>query len=193
MCSQLLRQWKRERMKSITNSGAPDHAGIRSESWQETHMQPTAFFRLQPRRKLAWKPDMTLTSEQIQERMNMDLDWMTLHATTQRDRLVFMILRETGARLSEILTMTAGGYHKAKDPYQTYVTNKGSYGREEKLLRLTPPIEAERRCHFWNLPPMTCGICASHPGLPRSERSRTLTAHSAYDAVFNDIWPGAVP
>lgn len=142
MCSQLLQQWKRERMKSIANSGAPDHAGIRSESWHETHMQPTAFFRPQHRRKLIWKPDMALTSAQIQERMNIDLDWMTCHATTQRDRLVFMILRETGARLSEVLTMTAGGYHKAKDPYQAYIIDKGSYGREEKLIRLSPPIEA---------------------------------------------------
>ncbi len=140
MCSELLHRWKRERVKSITNSGAPEHAGIRSESWSETNSQPTAFFR--QRRGEPWKPDVALTSEQIQERMNIDLDWMTRHATSQRDRLIFMLLRETGARLSEILTMTAGGYRKAKDPYQAYVTNKGSYGREEKLIRLTPTLEA---------------------------------------------------
>ncbi len=107
MCSQLLQHWKRERMKSIANSGAPDHAGIRPESWHETNSQPTAFFR--QRRGEPWKPDVTLTSEQIQQRMNTDLDWMTRHASTQRDRLVFMILRETGARLSEILSMTVLG------------------------------------------------------------------------------------
>src|SRR5712692_5525477 len=140
MCSQMLQRWKHERMKAIANRGAPDHAGIRSESWHETNSQPTAFFR--QRKGEPWKPDVTLTSEQIQERMNSDLDWMTRHASTQRDRLIFMLLRETGARLSEILTMTAGGYRKAKDPYQAYVTNKGSYGREEKLIRLTPPLEA---------------------------------------------------
>ncbi len=140
MCSQLLQRWKRERMKAFANRGAPDHAGTRSESWHETNRQPTAFFR--QRRGEPWKPDVTLTSEQIQERMNTDLDWMTRHASTQRDRLVLMILRETGARLSEVLSMTAGGYRKAKDPYQVYITNKGSYGREEKLIRLTPPIEA---------------------------------------------------
>jgi len=83
-----------------------------------------------------------LTSEQIQQRMITDLDWMTTHASSQRDRLVFLILRETGARLSEILSMTAGGVRKAKDPYQAYVTNKGSYGREEKLIRLSQPLEA---------------------------------------------------
>ena len=67
---------------------------------------------------------------------------MTLHATTQRDRLVFLLLRETGARLNEILSLTAGGYRKARDRYQAYVVNKGSYGREEKLIRLTPAVEA---------------------------------------------------
>jgi hypothetical protein len=140
MRSQLLERWKREHMKAIANRGAPDHAGTRSESWHETNKRPTAFFR--QRRGESWKPDITLTSEQIQQRMNADLDWMTRHASTQRDRLVLMILRETGARLSEILSMTAGGFRKAKDPYQAYITNKGSYGREDKLIRLTPPIEA---------------------------------------------------
>lgn len=140
MCSQMLQRWKRERMKSVANHGAPDHAGTRSESRYEPNKQPTAFFR--QRRGESWKPDITLTSEQIQQQMNIGLDWMTRHATTQRDRLVLMILRETGARLSEILSMTAGGYRKAKDPYQAYITNKGSYGREEKLIRLSQPIEA---------------------------------------------------
>ncbi len=32
MCSQMLQRWKQERLKSIANAGAPDHAGIRSES-----------------------------------------------------------------------------------------------------------------------------------------------------------------
>jgi hypothetical protein len=36
MCSQMLRRWKQERMKSIANAGVPDHAGIRSENWHET-------------------------------------------------------------------------------------------------------------------------------------------------------------
>jgi hypothetical protein len=144
MCSELLRRWKREHLKTIANSGAPEHAGIRAESQMETSNQPTAFFR--QRRGEVWKgwhPDAALTSEQIQERMNTDLDWMTTHASTQRDRLVLLILRETGARLDEILSMTAGGWRKAKDPYQAYIKNKGSYGREEKLIKLSQPLEAE--------------------------------------------------
>jgi site-specific recombinase XerD len=103
MRSELLHRWKHEHRKAIANSGAPDRAGTRSESWHETNKQPTAFFR--QRRGEAWKPSVPLTSEQIQQRMNTDLDWMTCHASTQRDRLVLMILRETGARLSEVLSM----------------------------------------------------------------------------------------
>ncbi len=144
MCSEMLQRWKREHIKSLANSGAPDHAGTREETWQETNERPTAYFR--QRRGEVWKewhPDAALTSEQIQERMNTDLDWMTMHASTQRDRLVFLILRETGARLSEILSITAGGWRKAKNPYQVYIKNKGSYGREEKLIKLSQPLEAE--------------------------------------------------
>ncbi len=55
---------------------------------------------------------------------------------------MLILLRETGARLSEILGLTAGGYRNAKDPYQAYVTNKGSYGREEKLIKLTQAASA---------------------------------------------------
>jgi integrase len=74
--------------------------------------------------------------------MHTALDWMVRHTTSLRDKVVFLLLRYTGARLSEILSLTAGGYRKAKDPYQAYVKNKGSHGREEKLIRLTPTIEA---------------------------------------------------
>ena len=140
MCSELLQRWKREHIKSLANSGAPDHAGTRKETWRETHARPTAYFRL--RRGEAWKPDPALTSEHIQQQLATDLTWMARHASTQRDRLVFLLLRETGARLSEILGLTAGGYRKAKDPYQAYVTSKGSYGREEKLITLTKAAEA---------------------------------------------------
>jgi len=140
MCSELLQRWKREHLKSLTNSGAPDHAGTREETWQETSTRPTAYFR--QRRGEPWKPDVALTSEHVQQQMASDLEWMIRHTATQRDRLVLLLLRETGARLSEILGATAGGYRKATDPYQAYVTNKGSCGREEKLVKLSSAAEA---------------------------------------------------
>jgi integrase len=140
LCSEMLLRWKRERIRHHANGGAPDHAGIRKETRSETNMLPTAFFRL--RRGKVWQPSITLTSEQIQQRMRTCIDWMARHATNLRDKVIFLLLRYTGARLSEILSLTAGGYRKAKDPYQAYVKNKGSHGREEKVIRMTPAIEA---------------------------------------------------
>lgn len=128
-------------MKSLANSGAPDHAGTRSESWHETNRHPTAFFR--QRRGEPWKPDVTLTSEQIQERMNTDLDWMTRHVST--------IARSPGLHdpAREWRQAERGPLHDGRrvpqskrSPTWAYITNKGSYGREEKLIRLSPPIEA---------------------------------------------------
>jgi site-specific recombinase XerD len=140
MCSPLLQRWKRERIKQIENAGAPDHAGIRGVTWGETQQQPTAFFR--QRRGKPWQPDSALTSEQIQKQLHADLDQMIQHVSTQRDRLILLLLRYTGARLHEILGLTAGGYRKAKDPCQAYVLNKGSLGREEKVIRFPQALEA---------------------------------------------------
>lgn len=71
MCSELLQRWKREHIKSLANSGAPDHAGTREETWQETNQRPTAYFRL--RRGEVWKPNPALTSEYIQKQKTIRL------------------------------------------------------------------------------------------------------------------------
>ncbi|HEU5379991.1 MAG TPA: tyrosine-type recombinase/integrase [Ktedonobacteraceae bacterium] len=140
MNSQLLRSWKQEHIKHVVNRGAPDHAGIRGEMWQDSNTFPTAFFR--QRRKQPWYPNTALTSEQVQVSLQKDLLWMIHHATTQRDTLVLLLLRTTGARLHEILSLTAGGYRKARDPYRAFVRNKGSHGCEEKEIHFPSAIEA---------------------------------------------------
>ncbi len=66
---------------------------------------------------------------------------MVEQAPTQRDRLILLLLHQTGARVSEILGLTAGGYRKAKNACCALVTNKGSQGREEKTIYFTPEIE----------------------------------------------------
>ncbi len=132
MTSQLLEQWRRERARLIASAGAPDHAGIRSESWEESRRHPTAYFR-QGKRK-PWQPKVALESAEVRERMWQALISMTTHAPTQRDKVVLLLLRHTGARLHEILSMTAGGYRKAAGPLNALVVNKGSLGREEKLI-----------------------------------------------------------
>jgi len=141
MTSQLLEQWRRERGRMIGSSGAPDHAGIRSEAWEESRRHPIAYFR-QGKRK-PWQPKMALESTEVRERMGEALIYMTHHAPTQRDKVVLLLLRHTGARLHEILGMTAGGYRKAAGPLNALVVNKGSLGREEKLITFLDTDEVE--------------------------------------------------
>ena len=141
MTSQLLEQWRRERARLIASAGAPDHAGIRSESWEESRRHPIAYFR-QGKRK-AWQPKLVLESAEVRERMWQALIYMTQHAPTQRDKVVLLLLRHTGARLHEILGMTVGGYQKAAGPLNALVVNKGSLGREEKLITFLDTDEEE--------------------------------------------------
>jgi site-specific recombinase XerD len=141
MTSQLLEQWRRERARLIGSSGAPDHAGIRSEAWEESRRPPVAYFR-QGKRK-HWQPKIALESAEVRERMWNALIYMTHHAPTQRDKVVLLLLRHTGARLHEILGMTAGGYRKPAGALNALVVNKGSLGREEKLITFLDTDEVE--------------------------------------------------
>lgn len=141
MTSQLLEQWRRERARLIASAGAPDHAGIRPETWEESRRHPIAYFR-QGKRK-AWQPRLALESDEVRERMWQALIYMTHHAPTQRDKVVLLLLRHTGARLHEILGMTAGGYRSAAGPLNALVVNKGSLGREEKLITFLDTDEEE--------------------------------------------------
>jgi site-specific recombinase XerD len=84
-----------------------------------------------------------MESAEMRERMWNALICMTNHAPTQRDKLILLLLRHTGARWHEILGMTAGGYRKATDPLSAFVVNKGSLGREEKLITFLDTDEEE--------------------------------------------------
>jgi site-specific recombinase XerD len=140
MRSQQLIAQKREHLRQVKNAGAPDHAGIRSESWLETHQShPTGYFR-QYQGKV-WAPDVVMEPDEVQQNMREAVNWMIEHAPTQRDKIVLLLLRTTGARLSEVLGLTAGGYRKARHACQALVTNKGSQGREEKRIYFTETIE----------------------------------------------------
>ena len=43
----------------------------------------------------------------------------------RRQQVILLLLRQTGAHLSEVLEMTAGGYRKAKHAGRALVKNKG--------------------------------------------------------------------
>ena len=44
MCSELLSAWKREHLKQVRNAGAPEHAGIRGETQEESRKHPPPIF-----------------------------------------------------------------------------------------------------------------------------------------------------
>lgn len=140
MRSERLIALKHEHLNQVKNGGAPDHSGVRSESRQETQQAyPTTFFR--QKRGKVWEPEVVMEPDAVQERMRTVIDYMIEHAPFQRDQVILLLLRQTGARLSEIIEMTVGGYRKAGHPGRAFVKNKGSRGREEKLIYFTPILE----------------------------------------------------
>ena len=92
---------------------------------------PTNQFR--QRRRKVWEPQVVLAPDAVQERMRKTIDYMVHHAIFMRDQVILLLIRQTGARLSEVLEMTAGGYRAARHPGHALVKNKGSRGREERL------------------------------------------------------------
>ncbi|SRR6266487_1078005 len=140
MSSQVLTREKRDWLRQVEHAGAPDQAGIRGESWEDSRRFPTAFFR-QGKKTAQWIPDVRMETAGFQQRVRDAFEWMLQHPATQRDRLVFLLLRYTGVRLHEILGLTAGGYRQAGLACQAYVVNKGSYGRETKRIYFTEAID----------------------------------------------------
>ncbi len=131
---------KREHIRQVKNAGAPDYAGIRGESWQETNCAfPTKQFR--QRRGKVWEPGVVLEPDAVQQRIRSTIDFMVEHATFQRDQVILLLMRETGARLSEVIELTAGGYRNARHAGQALVKNKGSRGREEKTIYFTQSLD----------------------------------------------------
>ena len=135
---------KRDHIKKLRNAGAPDHAGIRGESWSETNRAfQTSQFR--QRRGKVWEPQVVLEPNAVQDRIRQTIDFMVQHASFQRDQVLLLLLRQTGARLSEIVEMTAGGYRSACHAGRALVKNKGSQGREEKTIYFTQTIDQHLR------------------------------------------------
>jgi len=138
--SERLTQLKQEHLRQVKNAGAPDHAGIRSETRAETNRAfPTNQFR--QRRGKVWEPQVVLEPDAVQERMRKTIDYMIQHATFQRDQVILLLVRQTGARISEVIEMTVGGYRSAQHAGRALVKNKGSRGREEKTIYFTTSLD----------------------------------------------------
>ena len=131
---------KQEHIHQVKNAGAPDHAGTRGESWLETNRTfPTNQFR--QRRGKVWEPEVVLEPDEVRQRMRSTIDFMFKHATFQRDQVILLLLRQTGARLSEVIEMTVGGYRNARHAGRALVRNKGSRGREDKTIIFTKSLD----------------------------------------------------
>jgi integrase len=142
MRSERLVALRREHMRWVKNAGAPEHAGIRSETHRETEQNyPTAYFR--QKRGKVWEPDVVMEPDEVHDRMRQTVDFMIMHATFQRDQIILLLLRQTGARLSEIIEMTVGGYRNARHTGRALVKNKRSRGREEKTVYFTDVIDEQ--------------------------------------------------
>jgi integrase len=133
LTSEVLVALKREQTRSLANRGAPDHAGIREETREQSRRRPTAFIR-HPKDQ-GWKPEMRKELADVREGMHKVLDAMLdSKKVSIREKAVLELLQNTGARLHEVVLMTVGGWRNEGMAGQAQVINKGSMGQEVKTI-----------------------------------------------------------
>jgi integrase len=141
MYSELLLRWKREHLRNLANARAPDRAGIRGETWRESASKPVAFFRI---RRDPWNPPIAREAPAVRRLILQAFGDMIQHAEL-REKVILRLLLETGARLSEVLQMSAGGYRRGRSMLvgvSALLRDKGSLGVENKPVRILPETEA---------------------------------------------------
>ena len=133
LSSDVLVALKREQERILANKGAPDQAGIREETHEQSRRRPTAFLRQhQPQ---GWKPEIRKELADVRQGIHAVLDvLLDSPELSLREKAVLQLLQSTGARLHEIALMTVGGYQNKGIAGQAQVMNKGSYGREVKTI-----------------------------------------------------------
>ena len=143
LSSETLVALKREQMQTLANRGAPDHAGIRGETREQSRRRPTAF--LHHSESQGWKPELRKELADVREGMHRVLDALIDSETLPlREKAVLELLRNTGARLHEIVSLSVGGYRNAGLAGQAKVINKGSTGREVKTVYFAPNPRVEQ-------------------------------------------------
>src|ERR1700694_4706936 len=128
MYSKVLMAWRSEHRKWIRNAGAPDYAGIRSASRAEQARQPVGFFQV---KRQPLEPPVARDSEPTRLAILAGVRYMIDHAPA-REAVILRILLESGARVSEVLGLTAGGLRRAHNPkicidVTALVRNKGEH------------------------------------------------------------------
>src|SRR2546422_5874401 len=102
MYSKVLVAWRSEHRKWMRNAGAPDHAGIRSQSRAAEAQQPVGFFQV---KRQPLEPPVARDSEPTRLAILAGVRYMTDHAPP-REAVILRILLESGARVSEVLGLT---------------------------------------------------------------------------------------
>lgn len=133
LTSDTLLALKRLHDQAVANAGAPDHAGIRGESHERSRRQPTAFIRYPKARE--WKPDLRKELADVRVGIHSVLDaMMECRQISCREKIVLELLRNTEARLHEIVGLSVGGYRNEGVAGQAQVVSKGSLGCEIKTI-----------------------------------------------------------
>ncbi len=128
MYSKVLVAWRSEHREWIRNAGAPDYAGIRSQSRAAEAQQPVGFFQV---KRQPLEPPVARDSEPTRLAILAGVRFMIDHAPP-REAVILRILLESGARVSEVLGLTAGGLRQAHNPkigidVAALVRNKGEH------------------------------------------------------------------
>jgi hypothetical protein len=133
LTSETLMHLKSLHEQAIVNAGAPDRAGIRGETHERTLRLPTAFIRYPKAGE--WKPDLRKELVDVRAGIHKVFDaMMECREISCREKIVLELLRNTGARLHEIVLLTVGGYRNEGIAGQAQVVSKGSLGREIKTI-----------------------------------------------------------
>jgi len=130
-------------VRSLANRGAPDQAGIREETREQSRRRPTAFLRHSKAQE--WKPEMRRELADVREGMHTVINaLLDSKQVSPREKAVLELLQNTGARLHEVILMTVGGYRNEGIAGQAQVVNKGSMGREVKTIYFGHNPDVER-------------------------------------------------
>jgi integrase len=99
MYSKVLIAWRSEHRKWVRNAGAPDQAGIRSQSRAAEAQQPVGFFQV---KRQPLEPPVARDSEPTRLAILAGVRYMIDHAPA-RDAVILRVFLESGARVSEVL------------------------------------------------------------------------------------------
>jgi integrase len=150
MYSPVLLAWRAEHRKWVRNAGAPDYAGIRSESRADSARQPVGFFQV---KRQPLEPPVARDAEATRLAILAGVRYMIDHAAP-REEVILRMLLESGARVSEVLALTAGGLRRAQNPkigidVAALVRNKGEHTESKAIWCSAETRELLRRYISW--------------------------------------------